>query len=140
MASTRCATPGCRRVVGPPAGGRGARRRFCKVCRPPRVRPDRAGPAPAVVEVVVTGSTQSEPSLVIHYRQALHEAGALGSPAGSQVMHLVGLLAYGSHTAAGAASLSREIRDVFAAATRGRGAPDAVDELRSRREAKAARS
>lgn len=75
--------------------------------------------------------------LVSAYRCALEDAGRLGSPEGVTVMHLATLLAEGKHTAAGAASLSRELRAAMEIALRG--APrqaDALDELAARRDRK----
>ena len=68
------------------------------------------------------------------YRRRLVEAERLDSPEGAHAMYLATLLAAGSHTAAGAASLSRELRAAMDVALQG--APveaDAVDEIAERR-------
>lgn len=72
--------------------------------------------------------------MVRSYRDRLEAADRLDSPEGSQVMHLAELFACGKHTAAGAASLSKELRAAMDAAMQG--APreaDKLDELAERR-------
>lgn len=79
------------------------------------------------------------PALVESYRKQLEEAERLDTPEGALVLHLATLFALGQHTAAGAASLSRELRAAMEVAVRGAGVKDdAIDELTARRRAKAA--
>jgi hypothetical protein len=81
---------------------------------------------------------ESETGLLASYRRQLETADRLDSPEGAHVMHLAALFATGSHTASGAASLSRELRAAMDVAMAG--APreaDKVDELSARRIAKA---
>jgi len=107
-------------------------------CRPPRDRKN-----PRVIELPDRGEKNPAPgrpraSLVEAYSKQLETAERLESPEGALVMHLAELFAAGEHTAAGAASLSRELRAAMEVALRG--APkqgDAVDELLARRRAKA---
>lgn len=82
----------------------------------------------------------SRSSVAISYEQRLDAAGVLESPEGSHVMLLARLLedGVGSMTAAGAASLSRELRAAMEAALKD--APseaDVLDELSERRRQKA---
>lgn len=75
------------------------------------------------------------------YEQRLEAAGVLESPEGSHVMLLARLLedGVGSMTAAGAASLSRELRAAMEAALKDAPAEaDVLDELSARRQQKAA--
>lgn len=68
----------------------------------------------------------------------MEAAGRLSGPEGAQVIHLATLLVTGQHTAAGAASLSRELRAAMEAAMQGAPkAADALDELAARRSQKA---
>jgi hypothetical protein len=79
------------------------------------------------------------PSLVDAYRQQLVDANRLETPEGAHVVFLADLFAAGGHTAAGAASLSKELRAAMEMALRG--APrrdDFLDELDERRRRKAA--
>ena len=72
------------------------------------------------------------------YRQRLEAADRLDSPEGSHVLHLATLFALGQHTAAGAASLSKELRAAMDAAMKDAPrAGDALDELHERRQRKA---
>ena len=136
-----CATPGC--TVGiPPQQGSARPRKYCTTCRPPRNRKN-----PRVVELPkpvderpAPGQPATKtPPLVESYRKQLEEAERLDTPEGALVLHLAMLFALGQHTAAGAASLSRELRAAMDVALRGAPAKaDAVDELMERRRAKAA--
>jgi len=75
--------------------------------------------------------------LVTTYQQVLKAADRLATPEGAHVMHLAELFANGRHTAAGAASLSKELRAAMESALRGAArAPDAMDELEERRRRK----
>jgi hypothetical protein len=74
--------------------------------------------------------------LVAQYRAELAEAKRLDTPAGQHALFLAEMLAAGKHTASGAASLSREVREAMAVAMKGAGKPDAVDELTARRRAR----
>lgn len=79
-----------------------------------------------------------EPPLVTAYRKELAAADRLDTPSGASVMHLAVLFAAGSHTAAGAASLHRELRAALEVALRGaKTKADAMDELAERRRFKA---
>lgn len=114
----------------PPQQGSARPRKFCFVCRPPRNKPN-----PRLIDLP---ATEAEPPLVASYRAMLVETARLDSPEGAHVMHLAELFAAGKHTAAGAASLSRELRAAMDAALAG--APkkaDALDELSARRNRKA---
>lgn len=88
--------------------------------------------------MAVLAASADEPALLRAYRRVLADADALDTPAGAQALHLAAFLATGLHTASGAASLSRELREAMATAMRGRAKPDAVDDLRARRERKVA--
>jgi hypothetical protein len=82
---------------------------------------------------------QLEPNLVASYRRRLEVAERLGTPEGEHVLLLARLLATSEHTAAGAASLSRELRAAMDDALKD--APreaDKLDELAARRAAKVA--
>lgn len=75
---------------------------------------------------------------MVAYRKELAAAGRLDTPAGASVMHLASLFAAGNHTAAGAASLHRELRAALEVALRGaKTKADAMDELAARRRFKA---
>lgn len=79
------------------------------------------------------------PAVAEAYRKQLEMAERLDTPEGAHVMLLAMLFANGQHTAAGAASLSRELRSAMETALRGAPkAADAVDELTARRRQKAA--
>lgn len=127
----------CTAVI-PAQQGSARPRIYCVVCRPPRDRPN-----PRLIQLPDSGPAE-EPAeaaspLVTTYRQVLEAAGRLATPEGAHVMHLAVLFANGQHTAAGAASLSKELRSAMESALRG--APkqaDAVDELDARRRQKAA--
>lgn len=78
------------------------------------------------------------PALMEAYQRQLVGADRLDTPEGALVMFLAELFAAGGHTAAGAASLSRELRAAMELALRG--APrqaDFLDELDERRRRKA---
>lgn len=136
-----CETPGCGKTI-PPQQGSARPRKYCTDCRPPRNRknprvislPGRSPESSAAPE-----RSSSPPSgLIGSYRAQLEKAERLDTPEGALVMHLATLFAGGEHTAAGAASLSRELRAAMGAALRG--APtqaDALDELGARRRWKA---
>src|SRR5687768_2273784 len=102
-----CDTPGCDTVIAPQKGS--ARpRKYCEECRPPRNRPN-----PRVIQMPKTAgvTSPSETGLVASYRRRLEAVERQGTPEGEHVLFLAGLLAAGDgHTAAGAASLSRELR------------------------------
>lgn len=128
----------CGSVI-PPQQGSARPRKFCERCRPPRNRKN-----PRVIELPTTAalpeeSAVDEPPLVSSYRKQLTTAERLDSPEGAHVMHLADLFANGQHTAAGAASLSRELRAAMEMALMGAPkAADALDELANRRRKKAA--
>lgn len=134
-----CATPDCGNQI-PPQQGSARPRKYCETCRPPRNRKN-----PRVIQLSTDppkapASAQAGPGpgLVGSYRAQLGKAERLETPEGALVMHLATLFASGEHTAAGAASLSRELRAAMDAALRG--APtqaDALDELGARRRRKA---
>lgn len=118
----------------PPQQGSARPRKFCVICRPPRNRPN-----PRMVAITPDVPPDDTPKLVRIYKDQLDAAGRLDSPEGAHVMHLATLFAAGNHTAAGAASLSKELRAAMEDAMRG--APkkaDLLDELASRRAQKAA--
>lgn len=72
------------------------------------------------------------------YRACLEKAGRADSPEGAHVLLLAELFAASGHTAAGAASLSRELRAAMEVALKDAPRePDRVDELAARRIAKA---
>src|SRR5690349_21601838 len=115
-------------AVIPPQKGSARPRKFCVACRPPRNLPN-----PRIINLP-QDQDQGADTLVGVYRQTLETAGRLGTPEGAHVMHLANLFENGQHTAAGAASLSRELRSAMEQALRG--APkqaDAMDELEKRR-------
>lgn len=92
-------------------------------------------PAPPAAE---QDATEPESRLVASYHKQLAEAERLDTPDGQHVMHLAELFALGKHTAAGAASLSRELRAAMEVALRGsKKTADAMDELAERRRFKA---
>lgn len=131
---------GCGAAI-PPQKGSARPRKYCVVCRPPRNRPNPrvvhldVPPAPDDGAVVAAGD---ESPLVASYRRQLEKAERLDTPEGAHLMHLVRLLASPAHTAAGAASLSREVRAAMELAMEG--APtqaDKLDELSARRIEKA---
>lgn len=135
-----CATPDCGAVI-PPQQGSARPRKYCEECRPPRNRKN-----PRVIELPTPDRPSAVPdlgdpdeaALVAMYRKQLETAERVESPEGALVMHLANLFANGQHTAAGAATLSRELRAAMEMALRG--APksaDALDELTARRRRKA---
>jgi len=92
-------------------------------------------PKPAAVP---DGPVSDEVPLVTTYRSQLERAERLDSPEGAHVLHLANLFANGQHTAAGAASLSKELRAAMEMAMRGAPkAADALDDLARRRRMKA---
>lgn len=125
----------CKAVI-PPQKGSARPRKYCVACRPPRGRPN-----PRIINLPPPADVAEQPeddlSLVGTYRQVLKTAGRLATPEGAHVMHLANLFANGEHTAAGAASLSRELRSAMESALQG--APkqaDAMDEIAERRRRK----
>jgi hypothetical protein len=127
-------------AVIPPQKGSARPRKYCEACRPPRNRPN-----PRVIKLPTPDaeppatSEHHEPQLVASYRRRLETAERLGTPEGEHVLLLARLLATSEHTAAGAASLSRELRAAMEDALRD--APreaDKLDELAARRAAKVA--
>lgn len=129
-----CDTPGCGTEI-PPQKGSARPRKYCETCRPPRNRPN-----PRVIQLPKAEVAEGEPTgLVASYRQRLEEAERLNTPEGEHVLLLANLLAGSGHTAAGAASLSRELRaameETLKHAPR---AADKLDELQERRRMKAA--
>lgn len=128
-----CETPDCDRPL-PPHKGRQRPRKFCEVCRPPRNRPN---PRAIQLAVADTPPVPADPPLVASCRKRLAAAGREADPLGAQALLLAEMLAAGGHTAAGAASLSRELRAAMDAALAGAPAePDALDELARRRDRK----
>lgn len=77
--------------------------------------------------------------LVAQYERQLAEVGRLDTPEGAHVLLLAGLLAHGEGmTAAGAASLSKELRAAMAEAVKDAAVQgDLLDELAERRAQKA---
>lgn len=129
-----CATPECGAVI-PPQKGRSRPRKFCERCRPPRNQQ----PSPQVIQLPERSVGVGAPrGLVDAIRQSLEAAERLGTSEGAQALMLAEMLASGSHTASGAASLSRELRaalqDALAGAAK---AADRLDELAARRGRKA---
>lgn len=123
-----CKTPHCDGVILPQIGS--ARpRQYCVKCRPPRNRKN-----PRVIEL----PEHAKPTqLADSYRKQLSDADRLDTPAGVTVLHLAQLLENGNHTAAGAASLARELRAAMDVALRGAAKQgDEIDELTARRRAK----
>lgn len=127
-------------AVIPPQKGSARPRKYCEECRPPRNRPN-----PRVIKLPTTAPEPAappashEPDLVGSYRRRLEVAERLGTPEGEHVLLLARLLATSEHTAAGAASLSRELRAAMEDALKD--APreaDKLDELAARRAAKVA--
>lgn len=133
-----CATPDCGAEI-PPQKGSARPRKFCTECRPPRNRPNpRVVQLPASPQAATPAVYEPTSSVVAAYRRQLEDAERLDTPDGAHVMLLAQLFAAGNHTAAGAASLSRELRAAMEVALRG--APvkaDKLDELAARRAAKA---
>lgn len=71
------------------------------------------------------------------YRRKLEAADCLDTPEGAHVLHLAMLFVTGQHTAAGAASLSRELDARYSALiAKAPRAGDALDELQERRRRK----
>lgn len=127
---THCAT--CGGEI-PPQQGRQRPRKYCTSCSPPRGRKN-----PRVIELPDPDTRDAPPGLVSSYRDQLERAGALGTREGAHVMHLAELLANGTHTASGAASLSRELRTTMDAALKdASGEGDRLDDLSERRKTKA---
>jgi hypothetical protein len=133
-----CATPGCGAEI-PPQKGSARPRKYCTGCRPPRGRPNpRVVHLPAAPQAAALDDQPTPSRVVVAYRRQLEEAERLDTPDGAHVMHLAELFGAGNHTAAGAASLSRELRAAMEVAIKG--APskaDRLDELSARRQAKA---
>lgn len=128
-----CANPDCGATI-PPQKGSARPRKYCEACRPSRNRPN-----PRVIQLpTVEQPDVPAPALTATYQRQLVEADRLDTPEGAHVMFLAELFAAGGHTAAGAASLSRELRAAMELALRG--APrqaDFLDELDERRRRKA---
>src|SRR5882724_1870608 len=110
----------CKRCLAaiPPQQGSARPRIYCVSCRPPRNRPN-----PRLIDLPKPQES-SEPAgevspLVTTYQQVLKAADRLATPEGAHVMHLAELFANGRHTAAGAASLSKELRAAMESALRG---------------------
>jgi hypothetical protein len=122
----------------PPQQGSARPRKYCVTCRPPRNRKNpRVIDLPGRQESPADAEPDESP-LVVSYRTVLEKADRLSTPEGAHVMHLAALFASGQHTAAGAASLSRELRAAMESALVD--APrqaDALDELAERRTRKA---
>jgi hypothetical protein len=122
-------------VIRQPATGR--RRVRCEGCAPTRVRPGRkVTPLPAPVAAADGPGPVSEATLA-----ELVDAGRESTSTAREALLLAGLLDAGGYTAQGAAALARARRDALAVALAG--APskaDRLDELRARRQAKAARA
>jgi len=124
----------CSAII-PPQQGSARPRKFCVVCRPPKNRPN-----PRVITLPKSSDTLPDIDLpvVASYRRQLDAADRLETPEGTHVMLLVELFANGKHTAAGAASLSKELRSAMELALRGAAKQaDALDELSARRTRKA---
>lgn len=118
----------------PPQKGSSRPRKFCTACRPPRKLPN-----PRIVKLQQSdgGPKTLENGLVGEYRRRLDAAGRLDSPEGAHVLLLARMFEAGGHTAAGAASLSRELRAAMDDAMRGAAkAADRLDELAARRDRK----
>src|SRR5262245_10624600 len=112
----------------PPQLGRARPRKRCAKCSPPRNRKN-----PRVIELP---STTAQP-LVESYHRQLVESNRLNTPEGAQVIALAELFVAGNHTAAGAASLSKEIRAAFDVAMKGADRQaDSGDELQAKRRAR----
>lgn len=131
-----CEAPTCENVI-PPQKGSARPRKFCVTCRPPKNRPN-----PRVIGLgglpVEESPPLSEHPVVAQYRQRLTDAGRLETTKGAVVMHLAALFAAGDHTAAGAASLARQLLAAEEAALAGsKSTADAMDELAERRRFKA---
>lgn len=128
-----CANPDCGATI-PPQKGSARPRKYCEACRPSRNRPN-----PRVIQLpTVEQPDVPAPALTAAYQRQLVEADRLDAPEGAHVMFLAELFAAGGHTAAGAASLSKELRAAMELALRG--APrqaDFLDELDERRRRKA---
>lgn len=125
----------------PPQQGSARPRKYCVECRPPRNRPN-----PRVIDLGGVKAPSGPPEapqgpvsgLVASYQRQLEAVQRLDTPEGAHVMHLATLFVSGNHTAAGAASLSKELRAAMEDAVKG--APkqaDRLDELAARREQKA---
>lgn len=134
---------GCGAVI-PPQKGSARPRLYCVTCRPPRNRKNprligvpRDEPA-AAVESSPAPARSPGGGLVESYRRRLEVAKRIDTPEGQHVLMLAQLFAAGaasgSHTAAGASALSRELRAAMAEALRGAPAePDLIDQLQERR-------
>lgn len=133
MASERrtCQKPkGCGVKFSRPLG---SRRIYCERCSPPR-KP-KLSEVPTLPTAVPTG----EHRLVVSTRSRLEAVGRLDSPDGVMALELAELIAAGGGTQSGIASLSTAWGKAMDRALAGaKPAEDALDELRRRREAKAA--
>lgn len=126
----RCKGERCRRRFRISAQ---SRRQWCEQCRPSRSRAA-SDPAP-VLPGPGSGAGRIESATLAE----LAAAGREQTSAGVEALHLASLLDAGGHTAQGAAALAKARRDAMTVALAGaKPADDALDELRRRREAKAA--
>lgn len=116
-----------------------ARSRFCSAnCRVRGHRGQVVAQMPPLGPVLGP-ETAAESPLVAIYRRDLAAAERLDTPKGQHVMLLAQTISSGAHTAAGMASLSRELREALADALAGaKVAADPLDEIAARREMKAA--
>lgn len=120
-------------AVIPPQQGPQRPRSYCVDCRPSKNRTN-----PRIITLPAREEPAINPTrLVESYRAVLEAAGRLDTPQGAHVAHLAQLFATGPHTAAGAASLSRELRAALDSALAGvPPTADALDELAARRQTK----
>lgn len=129
---------GCGGEIEQPGPGRP--RKYCTTCRPPRNRRNpRVVQLPEPEKPAAAEKPHAPGGLVESYRARLEAAECLNTPEGAHALHLAELLAAGSHTASGAAALSKELRAAMTEALKD--APvtaDRLDELEARRKAKAA--
>jgi hypothetical protein len=90
------------------------------------------------MHTVIHHSGEDERTIVEHYRDRLAEAGRLNTPEGAHVMTLVHLLHHlqRNDITAGAAALSKELRDSMTLALKNAQGTDSVDMLMARRRAR----
>lgn len=117
-------------ACGQPYEAKQKRSRFCSTNCRVKAHRGQVTAGPTAVAPVPDG----EAPVVVRYRKALADAGRLETPRGEHVLMLAQSISTGAHTAAGMASLSRELREAFDKAIVGATqVADPVDEFTARR-------
>lgn len=116
----------------------GSRRIHCETCRPPRTR----SPAPAeVVDLAPKRPRRQLGELEEQTLADLHAAGCAQTTEGALALYLARQLDTGGHTGSQTAALAARLMDAKTRAVAGaKPKDDFVDELRRRREARAAKA